>query len=370
MEVSWIDAQEVARLAELLRVPKRPAFTGSRPRPVPVFSDVPDTGAESAQSPPDLAVGAPVVAVEATPVAEPAPVVEVAPPAAPEAPVASGLNLATFRERLRSIRERAIGAGLLTAPQPEPAPVDDTPPEPISLGLPAPGEPELPVEADEEEPSEDVAPVVSAPPAVEDTSAPPPTLEPVSAAPVLSFPAAPPAASFTGVADVFSQAPIQTQEEQPWNTRPEDAGLQACVPDVDTLPPLEHPLAAPPAPEKSPGSVGEKLDVFADWVKRLLGGGELLMVDEFGGLLWGPQAKSGLVLSTLMAWNAAIRASAMSACNRRDVTEQILPKGETLTVIAAPTRLGLIQVAVVRQGALSQEQAGLIRQTLKAVMES
>lgn len=365
MEVSWIDAQEVARLAELLRVPKRPAFTGSRPRPVPVFSDVPDTGAESALALPDLAVGAPVVAMEPAPVVESPPAVEAALPAVAEPPVASGLNLATFRERLRAIRERAIGAGLLGSPQPETAPVDETPPEPISLGLPAPGELELPEEMEE---AKETAPLAPLPPVAEEAPTPAPTaVEPAPSPSGMSFPAAPPAVP---MAMAFSQAPFEARDEQPWSTRPEDAGLQACVPAVDALPPLEHPLAAPPVPEKSPGSVGEKLDVFAEWAKRLLGGGELLMVDEFGGLLWGPQAKSGLVLSTLMAWNAAIRASAMSACNRRDVTEQILPKGETLTVIAAPTRLGLIQVAVVRQGALSQEQAGLIRQTLKTVMEA
>ncbi len=149
------------------------------------------------------------------------------------------------------------------------------------------------------------------------------------------------------------------------------------------IPPAEPPPAAPvvatplaelppvsPAFEVPPGAtVKERLERFAAWAQARLGGGQLLMIDEYGDLLWGPQAPSGLVLSTLMAWNAASRASVPASAQEPRMLHQHLANGDLLTVLPCPTRLGLLQLAVVQGRALDETEAVLLRQTLTALME-
>ncbi len=447
MEVSWIDQREVTRLAETLVVPRKP-YTGATSRPTPRPSAVPVYNESAAASPgesqasaADLAVGVaklPQAEEPATP--EPSAL----PPAAP----VPTLNLATFRERLKAIRNRAIEAGLLVPQTPPPSPEDDVPSEPIELAVveqlpvviaqPEPPTPpvvnqnfqsasfeQVPVIMAElpppPQPVMEQAPVIQEeaayyqPPQVpmEESSSttmsmPPPqgmteTWTP-SPAPVAEpwAPAAPaqtwsPAPVFN---DSWTQAPpvnqswAPVQADETWTPSPpateswtQPAPAEPWTPMAVDAPPVNPPesfdLPLPPSaaaplqpgpeglnPSEVPsGSVGERLDFFASWTKSLLGECELLLVDEYGGLLWGPQTKSGLVLSTMMAWNAAIRASAMSACSRPDTIVQTLANGASLTVIPAETRLGMIQIALVRPSAPLDSEVALMRQTLNAVMD-
>ncbi|TDU66038.1 hypothetical protein EI77_03775 [Prosthecobacter fusiformis] len=252
MQVSWIDPEEVANLAESLRPPVRPQARGPMPEPEPVEPLVVDASGTAA---------APVTG----------------------AGDSSMPNLAAFRQRLQAIRDKAIHAGLLT-PQ-------ASDPEPNST-LPSTPEPS----------AENVAPEVIQPAVAEPISAPP--------------------------------------------------------------------AIQPPAIEMAPGaSVKERLDTFAAWAIELSGTGELLIVDEYGDLLWGPPRKSGLVLSTMMAWNAAIRASAQAASGATQVLHQILTTGDTLTIIPCQTRLGMLQLALVKNRALQDNESALLRTTLLQVMD-
>ena len=153
----------------------------------------------------------------------------------------------------------------------------------------------------------------------------------------------------------------------------EDA-LAALAPPplAETFPPVAQPPAAVDDPgfQATQGTIADRLDAFAAWAVEKLGGGEILVVDEYGCLLRGPQEQSGLVLSTLMAWNAAIRASAQaaSAYPQPQPQQQQLPTGETLTLIPCQTRLGMIQVAVTRPLSLTEAETTLLRQALAAAM--
>ena len=282
MQVSWIDPEEVAALAESLRpslqpkISARPPAAPPKPEPVePLVSERPVTTAEE-------------------PVPEP--------------------NLSAFRQRLQSIREKAINAGLLTpmATPPAPPAQPEPTPEPVPAPQPEP-EPEAPEASTEQEPLQEspIAPESSEKPAPEPvfTPNPPPVY--------------------------FTQAPVY----------------------------------APQVPVPAGASVKERLEAYSLWATRQWSADELLIVDEYGDLLWGPPKKSGLVLSTMMAWNAAIRASAQAASGAAQTSQQTLATGETLTIIPCQTRLGVLQIAVVKPLPPGNDETVSLSQVLAEVMD-
>lgn len=321
MQVSWIDPEDVAALAESLR-------PSARPKPV-----VPEPVIEEPVEP---------LVPEQQPVA-------VSTASASATPTPEMPNLAAFRQRLQSIREKAINAGLLT-PQPA-APLD----EPEST-------PET--EAASEPVTEEPAPVQP----VEETETPPPAAEtpavipePVAAKETQPFPIEP--------------APASVQEPKPepappvFTSEPAPAPVPAPEPIIEPSAPVY--TYTPPQPEITiaPGaSVKDRLDAFAEWATRKWSPNQLLVVDEFGDLLWGPTKKAGLVLSTMMAWNAAIRASAQAASGASQVLHQSLATGEALAVIPCQTRLGTLHLAVVKAQAPSDYEITCLRDSLVEVM--
>lgn len=289
MQVSWIDPEEVAALAESLRPAAHP----------PVAKSVPVSRPEPAE------------VLVAVPPSAPAETVEV------HADAVSMPNLAAFRQRLQSIREKAINAGLLN-----------------------PQVPVAPVVESKESPEESVTEFQ--PEAVSETSAAfdtPPSLEMAPAVNGAPEPAtAPPA---------FSSAPAPVLASEP----------------------VAQPSPPPTVAVEAGASVKDRLEAFAGWAAEQWGQGDLLIVDEYGDLLWGPPKKSGLVLSTMMAWNAAIRASAQAASGASQMLRQMLPGGETLTLIPCQTRLGLLQIALVKTQAPSDEEIIALDVTLAQVMD-
>lgn len=118
------------------------------------------------------------------------------------------------------------------------------------------------------------------------------------------------------------------------------------------------------------GSIVQRLDAYAGWALRRLGGGDVLIVDQHGDLLWGPQAKAGLILSTMMACSAAMHASALAACAVPPSIQQPLASGNLLTIIPCRTRLGLLQVAIARPDVVPAHEADLLRQALTVAIDT
>jgi len=245
MEVSWIEPEEVASVAESLRPPVHAQVVVRLPPPM-----IPEEAVE------------PLV-IEKSQAAED----QVLP------------DLAAFRQRLQSIRERAIRAGLLTPQM--------TVPEVVTTPLP----------------------------------------------------------TVPGVVEVPS--PVETAYEP------------------------EVPVPSPPPQISiaSGASVKDRLEAFSLWSAQQWGPGELLIVDEYGDLLFGPPKKSGLVLSTMMAWNAAIRASAQAASDAALIQQQTLATGESLTIIPCQTRLGTLQIALVKAQAPLDQETKALKDALTQVMD-
>jgi hypothetical protein len=164
------------------------------------------------------------------------------------------------------------------------------------------------------------------------------------------------------------------------------AGLLPGVSSVSVPPTPAEPQSAPPeAPveeqtelgdpndwafELPLGTVEERLEAFASWAYRHISGGEILVVDDHGDLLWGQHARPELILSTLMARNASSRSSPLSACGLSGTIHYSLASGNTLTVIPCDTRLGMIQVVICAAEGLPEMDADRLRQALIAAMDT
>lgn len=118
------------------------------------------------------------------------------------------------------------------------------------------------------------------------------------------------------------------------------------------------------------GSRDERLSAFAGWARQVLraDGGHVLVMSDDGEVLWGGEAKAGLVLSTMMAWGAAMRAGAAVACAPPPVMRQPLASGHVLTVIPCETGAGVVHAAVAAPEGLADDVALVLRGALCAAM--
>lgn len=114
----------------------------------------------------------------------------------------------------------------------------------------------------------------------------------------------------------------------------------------------------------------ERLSAFGSWARQVLrdDGGHVLVMNDDGEVLWGGEAKAGLVLSTMMAWGAAMRASTLPTTSQPVIIRQSLSSGQVLTVIPCHTAHGLVHATVVGTEGLSDKQADVLRGGLCSVM--
>lgn len=142
---------------------------------------------------------------------------------------------------------------------------------------------------------------------------------------------------------------------------------------MDLEAPVESaPSQAGPLFEIPRGSCTDRLAAFAAWTRQVLreNGGHVLVMSDDGEVLWGGEAKAGLVLSTMMAWGAAIRASAMSGCGKPPVIRQPLSSGHVLTVIPCETRSGIFHAAVAAPEGLTDELAVVLHDALRDTLNA
>ncbi|HBJ82493.1 MAG TPA: hypothetical protein DDZ88_01180 [Verrucomicrobiales bacterium] len=170
--------------------------------------------------------------------------------------------------------------------------------------------------------------------------------------------------------------------------RATDAGIltRVCEPamtesaaETASSPPVDLEMLATPAPSQAGpaleiphGSCTDRLAAFAAWTRQVLheSGGHVLVMSDDGEVLWGGEARAGLVLSTMMAWGAAIRASAASGCGKPPVIRQPLSSGHVLTVIPCETKSGIFHAAVAAPDGLTDELAAVLHDALRDTMNA
>jgi hypothetical protein len=133
--------------------------------------------------------------------------------------------------------------------------------------------------------------------------------------------------------------------------------------------PMEVPLQSPMF-DIPQGSREDRLAAFAAWAKQVLqeSGGHVLVMNDDGEVLWGGEAKAGLVLSTMMAWGSAMHANTLPASGMPAVIHRTLSSGHVLTVIPCETSAGIMHAAVVAPEGVPDGKASLLRGALCAAI--
>ncbi len=168
-----------------------------------------------------------------------------------------------------------------------------------------------------------------------------------------------------------TEAGILTRVSEPAMTESAAETASSTPADLEMIE-TTAPSQVSPACEIPQGSCTDRLAAFAAWTRQVLrkNGGHVLVMSDDGEVLWGGEAKAGLVLSTMMAWGAAIRASAMSGCGKPPVIRQPLSSGHVLTVIPCETRSGIFHAAVAAPEGLTEELAALLHDALRDTMNA
>ena len=397
MQVSWIDPDEVRALLENIEGPRKVVAANNIAWEV---HTLPIVALPPAQ---DNLIDPP--AAKITP-----------PPLPPDLPLSDGSSgprggdLWRIRENLRSLREQAQFSGLLPKSDPAMSPVAGPSAEP---GIPSP--PPLPepppvatdhpkpttieedlviqlAEAIEQRSSPPIEPEASPPPAPEapvwadqtPAPAPQPLMEPgVIQAPTPAEQRAPTARL---VEITFSSTPALGEECEPLFSShpPEKVPAPVVSADIQTpadalaslLSPETHQdhLPTPSSPARPSFTVpvlglSDRLNALALWTCERLGTQEVLLVDDYGDVLWGGHAQTPLVLSAMMAWHAGQRATAGLACTEPQRIDKILSNGRALTVLPARTRYGTVSLAAIQSAPMTPEDERAIRDALVSAVE-
>lgn len=134
------------------------------------------------------------------------------------------------------------------------------------------------------------------------------------------------------------------------------------------------PVVAPVEPDKPPFVVphlglSDRLSALAHWASQRLATSEVLLVDDYGDVLWGGHAQTPLVLSAMMAWHAAQRSTAETACHEPHRIDKDLASGRSLTVLPARTRYGVVSLAAIQDHPMSEADELDIRAALILAVE-
>lgn len=396
MQVSWIDPDEVRALLANIEGPRKVVAANNIAWEV---HTLPVVALPPAQ---DNIIDPPTA--KTTP-----------PPLPPDLPLSDGSSgprggdLWRIRENLRSLREQAQFSGILPKSDPPTSPIAAAPPEPeVPSPPPLPEPPPVaaaPVptsieedlviqlaEAIEQRAAQPIEPEPSPPPApevpVEANQTPAPAPEPVIEPPAVETPAPvePRAPTARLVEIAFSPTPTMGEECEPLFSShlPEEVAAPAAPDEIqtpaDALASLLSPetnqdhLPAPSSPAKPAFSVpmlglSDRLNALALWTCERLGTQEVLLVDDYGDVLWGGHAQTPLVLSAMMAWHAGQRATAGLACTEPQRIDKILSNGRALTVLPARTRYGTVSLAAIQSGPMTPEDERAIRDALVSAVE-
>jgi hypothetical protein len=285
----------------------------------------------------------PTAPVEPEPVVADSNVAQEVPPAVPSmAPALAAILAGTLPEPVPT----AVAALELPESQPEPVAVVESEPEPAVQAEPVVAEAALP-EVAAEEVTPEPAPVAEAPSEVVELA---PVVEPEASAPVAEAFAAAETASASAPL-VFVAAPA-----------PKPEGEAAAEPVVATQS-VTAPFVVPAL------GLSDRLNAFALWACERLNTQEVLLIDDYGDVLWGARATSPLVLSTMAVWQSAQRTAAESAGNELHRIDKDLEDGTALTVLSVRTRYGVVSCSAVLPSAMSEADEEALRTGLIPAVE-
>ncbi|WP_038169001.1 hypothetical protein [Verrucomicrobium sp. BvORR106] len=323
MQVSWIDEDELRALTSLLQgafpEPKAEAVSG------PAFPDVNEAVIAS------LLEGGPLPATAL--VAKSPAAAAVVLPAANPAPVAAPLE-----------SQPAPAPATATA---LPTPVVAAPQMHVSVITPA-DEPVGTVTDDSQRP--EVAHIRDRLKAIRDRAQAAGLLPPAPEVPPMPVPVAeePPAAP------VWAAAEAQPRLAPDF---PSLAQAVASISDSDN-PPVLH------LPED--GTMAERLEGYTHWAARLTRAEQIILMDDYGDLLWGNPETNDLILTAMLALNASSRSRIPGA---PAFLRSQLGQNRELHALSAATRFGTVTLALINPGEISVATTGLLQDGLVKSIE-
>lgn len=354
MQVSWIEPDQLRDLVGRLQQPAAAPSSGAwelhtlpdggrrTADDIPLIADhdlwIPDLPpAADAASPPlvaaepeafrsELPIAAPPIAEDFQPMPQPPPV-EPAVVEPIEPPVS---ELERIRDKLRAIREKAVGAGLLAHQENRESQASEPEPEPAAM-----------IGSERKDPP-------SSPPAT-------------AAASVISRTSGEPASSGT-------PAPVELMSS-PFALAASPAASQSC--------PMSR-SGEPAAVEGDSfsfevpiGPVAGRVEAFAAWALRRVGpSGRLLVIDDHGDILWGRHEQERLLVSATMAAVAAMRSEALGAWSPGKVEDRPFGTGNRLAILPARTQQGVMCLAIIRPQPLPDGEAAILREALIATLDA
>lgn len=421
MQVSWIDPEEIqAFLAQLQGPVKAPAELAWEVHTLPV-QPLPAPTAQPIIGPPEIQ----------QPASAPPP--RFVPPAIPDMPLGDSRpgpvkgEIWSIREQLRTLREKAEESGIVPTATVDPVFVEHPGPEPVIE--PAPPAFETPPSAEEsisveallameaaelidstkeievlaeieatseiEAPSELAPPPLSAdarlamaellgpagpqpesPPVTDPNTLPQPLQPPTSPLPPSIEYAGPAPSSVVteplfGSSSTSSATPAQSISPEQALEEVVEEPIQPVAASAEMEAPAVEPKADVDSMEFVAPALGlsDRLNALATWAIRRLGTGEVLLVDDYGDVLWGGNQHTALVLAAMMAWHSSQRASAESACSEPQRIDKEINPGRHLTVIPVRTRYGNVSLAAILESVMSEAEAHAVRQALMQAVE-
>ena len=383
MQVSWIDPDEIRELVAKLEGPRKaPPQVAWEVHTLPVQPPASPTA--------EALLGVPEMRPQ-PPVSAPAP-----PPDLPLNDKRSGPDggeIWSIREQLRSLRERAEVSGIVPVAPPVPVESEsrikvEPPVEPkIAADEPRPVAPALSPEARAamDELLGPVGPQPELPPSTDPSLLPPPMRPPTSSLPSsIEYEGPPPNGEASEPLFGIGHVGLAIPDPEVDSSLDLEEALEAVEPEAVRSPftlaeSTEEAPFSPAVETEMPGDqdafvapalgLSDRLHALATWAGKRLCTKELLLVDDYGDVLWGGHEHTALVLAAMMAWQSSQRASAESVYAEQDRIDKEISPGRHLTVIPMRTLYGTVSLAAICEMMMSENDAREVRAALIKAVE-
>ncbi|WP_009962120.1 hypothetical protein [Verrucomicrobium spinosum] len=163
------------------------------------------------------------------------------------------------------------------------------------------------------------------------------------------------------LAEEAPAAPVwAAAEEQPRQT-PDFSSLAQAVASIsesDVNPPALH------LPED--GTMAERLEGYTHWAARLTRAEQIILMDDYGDLLWGNPESNDLILTAMLALNASSRSRIPGA---PAFLRSQLGQNRELHALPTSTRFGTVTLALINPAEISTATTGLLQDGLVRCIE-
>lgn len=139
---------------------------------------------------------------------------------------------------------------------------------------------------------------------------------------------------------------------------PSLAQAVASISESDANPPALH------LPED--GTMAERLEGYTHWAARLTRAEQIILMDDYGDLLWGNPESNDLILTAMLALNASSRSRIPGA---PAFLRSQLGQNRELHALPTATRFGTVTLALINPTEISLATTGLLQDGLVKSIE-